>query len=290
MKTKNLIVLIVLFLFVVGCGSNDGGQTKENFKQGYGSLEYNFMENAPPKKIYSGSNFKILLELHNKAAYDLNNGKVKIVGVDEKFFRINYPLERSYNRLEGRNLLNPLGEKFLVEFDAEAFELFENAERYQNDYFLKLSFDSKFEFVDTVCINSNLYNIYNVGCSHTPRKTYSGQGAPMAVTEVESIVYPSSAGTEIEFRVLIKNRGKGKANFVNLEKAELGGKEIKDCRFQSAVQDPKGRKVLFLKDRQEDLIICQLYIPEQSSYMTTLSLDFTYDYEIDQRQSLTMFK
>ncbi len=292
MKLIKLIIIIVLFMFLLGCGADSGGKKGiQNFKQGYGALEVRFLDNAPPKKIYQGSNFKMIAELDNQAAYDIKNGELKIVGVDQKFFLIMPPLTRNFPLLLGKSLINPSGEKIFIEFDVTAKkELFENAERFQNPYFLKLSFDSIFEFTDTICINPNLYEIYDSGCKVQPKKSYSGQGAPMAITELESIIYPSSAGTEVEFRLLIKNRGQGKANFIQLEKVMLGNEELKDCHFQNSIEDPQAKKVLFYESKQEDILICKTYLSGQASYETTLSLDFSYDYEIKERQQLNLYR
>jgi hypothetical protein len=289
MKIIQIVVLMFVLLFLLGCGGPGEGQATYNYKQGFGSLEINFLDSAPPKKIYPESKFKMIVELNNQAAYDIKNGKVKLVGVDGKIFEIQ-PLQEQFNQLLGKSLTSPDGERIFKEFDGKAKELFQNAEKYQNPFFLKVSFDSVFEFVDTLCINPNLYGVFDSGCKVEERKTYSGQGAPVAVTEVESIIYPSSGGAEVEFRILVRNRGKGEANFIELEEAKLGSKELKDCRFQGSIEDPQARKVLFYKDKQEDTLICKLFLHDQKSYMTTLSLDFNYDYEITQQHKLNIIK
>ncbi|MBT4804861.1 hypothetical protein HON71_01685 [Candidatus Woesearchaeota archaeon] len=292
MKLIKFLVIIVLFMFLLGCGSSSGPkQGIQNFKQGYGSLDVRFLDNSPPEKIYQGSKFKMIVELDNQAAYDLEGGQIKIMGVDEKFFLMSSPLTNDFSVLMGKSLVSPSGEKIFVEFDATALnELFENAERFQNPFFVKVSFDSVFEFTDTVCINPNLYEVYDSGCKVQPKKSYSGQGAPVAVTELESVIYPSSAGTETEFRILVKNRGSGKANLVVLEGGKLGNQELKDCHFQNSVKDSQGKKVLFYKKKQEDLLICKLFLRDQVSYETTLSLDFSYNYEISKKHQLNMYK
>ena len=290
MKLIQIITIVLLFLFVLGCGGGGKSQVTYNFKQGYGNLMINFLDNAPPKKIYQDSNFRLIVELDNQAAYDLKNGVVKIVGVDSKMFGIAPPLERNFPYLIGRSLTSPNGEKIYQEFTGGSGQLFENAERYQNPFFVKVSFNSIFEFTDTICINPNLYAVYDSGCKSNEKIGYSGQGAPVAVTEVESIIYPSSAGAEVEFRIMVRNRGNGLAGFIQLEKAELGGKELKDCKFQSSIEDPGRKKVLFYKDKQEDMLICKTFLPDQKSYMTVLALDFSYDYEIKKENKLTLIK
>ena len=296
MKLIKCLVIIVLFMFLLGCGSSSGSkQGIQNFKQGFGSLGVKLLNNAPPQKIYQNSKFKMIVELDNQAAYDIKNGELEIVGVDENFFfsssslKIKFPLLQ--DRLQGKSLVSPSGEKIFLEFEFTALnELFQNAERFQNPFFVKVNFDSEFEFTDTVCINPNLYEVYDSGCKVQPKKSYSGQGAPMAVTELENVVFPSSAGTEAEFRIIVKNRGRGKGTVISLKEARLGNQEFKECKFQNSLKDSDGQKVILYKKKQEVLLICKIFLRDQVSYETTLSLGFDYSYEISNKHQLNLYK
>ena len=91
MKIISCGLILVLALLLFSCGSPGEKQTTYNFKQGYGGLQLSFLENAPPEKIYPNSEFKLIVKLDNQAAYDLINGKVRIVGLDDRYFQIKLP-------------------------------------------------------------------------------------------------------------------------------------------------------------------------------------------------------
>lgn len=290
MKPNFLIkvtILVVMMIFLVSCsGSSGAKQIQYNFKQGVAELNYKFFPNAPPEKIYPKSNFKMILELDNQEAYDITNGKVKIVGLDERFFRVD-PLKKDFQTLLGRSLTNPSGDKDFIEFDGEAFELFENSEEYSANYFLKISYNSKMEFTDSLCLNPKLYEIYDSGCKMEERKSYSGQGAPLVVSEIEPIIYPAGAGAQLELRARLDNLGRGKINDIQFESAKLGNQKFDTCAFQDASKEDVA---ILYKDKQETILICRVFLPDQKSYTTTLTMSFSYDYEVEEQHQLLMVK
>ena len=83
----NVIIGVLCIMFIVGCSGGGGSSTPlENFKRGIAELEINVLDNAPPDKIYQDSPFKLIVELHNKAAYEVDNVKISIVNLDPKYF------------------------------------------------------------------------------------------------------------------------------------------------------------------------------------------------------------
>ncbi len=279
-----LIILLILILFVLGCGTSPGEKALEyNFKQGVSEVQLRTLENAPPDKIYPNTPFKIIVEVDNQAAYDATEGVVRIVGLDNAFFRVDRT-EQSFAQVAGRSALLPEGEKLYLEFDSAAGQLFQNSEEYVNTFFLKTKYNSRMEFTDTICINTNLYGVYDSGCVVEPAKSYSGQGAPLVVREIEEIIIPGSAA---EFRVHLANEGSGQIGKVYLGRTMLGGEELL-CEFQNVGEDK--RTVLFTPEKQDATLICRKFLRDQSSYTTTLLLTFSYDYEIKQEQTLRLVR
>jgi len=281
-----VLVLVLCVLLLMGCGGSGGNADgKQNFKQGFGELVVGFLQNAPPQSIYPGSDFKIILELDNQAAYDLTNGKVSIIGLNNKYFEVK-PETQYFDTLIGRSLLSPVGEKKFLEFAGTSGQLFENANSYRGNYFLKVNYDSIMEFSDTLCINPRLYEVYDSGCKMSDQKSYSGQGAPLAVTDMQVITYPIGTGAKLEFRFKVSNRGQGELDHISLTGAKLGNGAFQKCEFLGASLDI--HKALLDQNRQEATLICEKMITDQNSYETTLSLAFTYSYQSIKQYTLML--
>lgn len=276
-----LILLAFLVFLLAGC---EKGETEMsyNFKQGIAEASFKLMKNAPPEKIYPDSNFMLVVEVDNPAAYDVNDGKISIVGLDDKYFNV-YPLTQNFGLLAGRSFLNPSGEKKMIEFDGYSGELFQNAREYTGPFFLQGTYHSTMEFADTVCLNPNRYQVYDGGCQVEERKTYAGQGAPLAVTEIEEIISP---GSEVEFRVQLKNKGRGKVTSVRLTSASLGGKEL-PCEFPDSLDK---KEITMKRDEQEVRLVCRSFLRSFNSYVTSLALGFSYDYEFRQEHRLKIVR
>src|SRR3989344_2921190 len=145
MKTTTLLILllsVVSMFLLAGCGSDTASGLDYNFKQGTTGLRLHLLENAPPEQLYPLSNFKLVLELDNQAAYDVRDGVVSIVGLDEKYFKV-LPREQSFEVLAGRSLTTPNGEKVFLEFDGTTGDLFQNAEQYVNVFFVEARYNSR---------------------------------------------------------------------------------------------------------------------------------------------------
>tara|TARA_Y100000034_G_scaffold125089_1_gene174192 strand:- start:257 stop:1102 length:846 start_codon:yes stop_codon:yes gene_type:complete len=276
-------VLIIFILFLIGCGSSEPDNLIDyNFRQGYSGLDVSFIDNAPPDQIYPYSEFKIIVELENLAADDIINGKVAILGLEDRYFIVD-PLNQDFADLLGRSLTNPNGDKDVVEFYGSSVDLFQNADEYVNNYLLKISYDSEMEFADSICIKPNLYSTYDGGCE-VEDKSYSGQGGPLAITGMEEIISPNSG---VEFRLNLENKGEGKVGQVTLRRARLGNEAL-ECQFRGERADL--RRTNFDQEQQTTIICRKSFINGQSSYMTTLSMNFDYEYELVQQEQLMMVK
>jgi len=289
-RNLNLLFLIIILVLLVGCNKTPEKVSQYNFKQGVAEMRIDFLDRAPPEEIYPNSDFKMVVELDNQMAYDATTIHVNFVGLNRKYFDVSPPdtgnPQQSLNVLKGRSILFPDGTKEFFPFDGHSGNLFQNAEEYFANYFLTLSYFSKIEFADTICINPNIYDIYDSGCKFDDVKSYSGQGAPLAVDEIEEIILPGS-NPGIEFRVRLKNKGRGKVKMINLDTAKLGS-ELLDCRFQNTIDDLK--TIELKKEKQEAILVCSKALKEQQSYTTTLLFDFSYEYELEKKEKLKLIK
>ena len=287
MKRKLILLILVFSLVLVGCGPQDSTKAiTQNFKLGYNSVDLTLQPNTPPKNLYQKSDFKIIAKVENKAAYDLNNVKVTLVGIVPHYFDI-FQKTIPLGTLVGRSVTNPQGDIRYVDFDGTTKELFLNSEKFDNVYFIRTSFDSNLEFSDVVCLNTQLFEMDSGGCTLTPRKSYKGQGAPVGVVSSETIISPGLSPSA-EFRLKIQNKGRGKAKTVTFKNAKLGN-DVLTCEFEGAL----GNKLTFdfsKSKKKEALLKCKTLIADGASYATSLLANFVYTYEYSYKTKLMLMK
>ncbi len=277
MKIKHLLCFVLL-LFLVGCSFGNSKIIQQDFKQGVRSLGVELLDNAPPKEIRENTNFLIVADLINEEAYDIS-GELNIVGLDEKYFVVT-PGQQEFSMV-GKSLTNPAGDRIFLEFDGLSRDLFQNSEKYLGDFFLKANYETSLEFSDTVCINPSFYDVYSSGCVVKEKQSYSGQGGSLAVNGVEEVIIPNKG---IEFRISLKNKGKGEVGTVKLLEANLGN-QLLDCTFKGA-----GFEKTELEFEEDELLVCETFLQDLRSYETLLSLKFAYDYTIKEKKRLTLVR
>ncbi len=288
MGWKVLILLLILTL-LLGCGGTGDKSGTVNYKTGIKELEPVFEERFFPREAYQNSPLSLSLVLRNNAAYDTNNVRVSVVGFDNQYVLINTP-DAAIERIEGKDMFNPSGGQEDVTFDANVKPLYGGAEYNTQNYRIYLGYDSKIEFAPTVCINPSLYELFDSGCQ-VPNApiSFGGQGGPLAVSAMRELIR-SGYTNEVEFRLTLRNQGKGKVKKVRLGEAKIGNEpmvcELRGGRFitsREAAVDP-------LLIRQDMEVICVKKLKDRRSYLTPLFVELFYEYELDLRQQLTIRK
>ena len=210
----------------------------------------------------------------------MRDGVISILGLDKKYFQLS-PLEEGFDEVLGRSLNAPEGDRILREFDGFAGDLWPGATEYTANFFLQTNYHSLVEFSDSICLNALLYETYGQ-CQTRPQKGYSGQGAPLAVTSLETIITPGSASSA-EFRLTLQNIGRGKVQDVSLLQSQLGN-ELLACQFQAGTSPQTMR----FSSSQSATIVCKKPLRSENPYTTTISLQLSYDYEVTQPHQLRL--
>ncbi len=287
MRIKVLVVLLVVLL-LVGCNSQQPA-AQQNFKQGVKEVQFSFFEGTPPAELFGDTPFTIVVEVENPMGYDAENGDVTLVGLDKKFFFLQETKKlfpASAGVLEGKSETNPAGDRVFLQFNGRTGTLAQNVKEHENNLLLEAHYTSRMEFKDDVCLNPRLYDVHDAGCDVKARKSYSGQGAPLGVTAMEQVTYPGDS-PEIELRLDLRNRGRGRIKEVTIGSARLGGKEI-SCQFKQFGENKK--KALLKPSKQEAKVVCRSRIDSYNSYSTPLFIEFDYDYEFTLRKKITLKK
>lgn len=285
-------LIILTILFMSSCGGSNGGESTiqsldENyFKTGYSGLEVSLEDNHPPDEIYDQSNLNIVVKLENKGAYDLSNGLVQILGFDSAYVEIydqegiEFPSEGYF--LRGKSTDNYDGEVERATFYGYVFPIKQGAEQQMMKYYIKADYDYTNELVEDVCVDLSSYDVYDSGCELDERKRLSGQGGPLAVTEIET--YTNPYDNEIKFYLTIQNKGQGTAEKVSLIQAKLGNDQM-DCEFR----DGDGIIFEFDEDTGQNIELeCSKMVSGTSSYETTLFVEYYYSYTILEQQRITV--
>ena len=283
---KRVFLILLIVLFVVGCQNTPFQRDSKgvDYRTGVSEVEVEFVKNVPPYEVYENSQFQIVPRIVNKAAYPIENGVVTLVGFDRRYFEV-FPLTEEFGYLEGRSELNPVGGIWITDppFDGIAGELTKR-NSYRVGFLARVDYSSFVEYAETVCINSDLYNVHDAGCTVDVEKTYSGQGAPVAITEMEQIITP---GFGVEFRFNVRNRGDGRIKRLVFGSAALGGREI-SCVFKDG--EEQGRSIELDLDETEATLVCNTFVRSFQSYETTLTMSLAYDYAIEEERGITIIK
>lgn len=271
-----IVLLVIISLTAFGCQVSDRG-IEEFKKEGYEELDVLREEGASyfPREAYQGQTFNLDLVLKNKAAYDAKDVRVLLVGFDSAF--VSLILGEEYRDIiGGRSIFNPEGEFADFRFQGQVNDLQGKKSEPQN-YFFYLNYASTLDFTPKPCVGPRpKYKGINTNeCELLPDQIrFNGQGAPLAVETME-VIPPFSEGGEIEFRMKLNNRGKGKVGKVRLERATMVNEEM-DCFFRGKSANIKE---IFFPENEEAELICRKNLETQNRYTSALVISLSYDYQ-----------
>ena len=136
MKIKILIILIIV-LFSLGCTSVTPKIEPEaiDYHKGFIGLKADTAKNLPPKEIMQGNDFVIGLELENKGAFDISEGRIYVYGFEQGYVAINQPIV--YFDVEGKKPGFPEGGYEIINIKARNIAVPEISETYPAAYTIK---------------------------------------------------------------------------------------------------------------------------------------------------------
>lgn len=233
-KIITSIVLMIL-LFLYGCGKSDRGYTptitSKDIYTGKDSLVFEFFDNAPPKEIFENSVLPIGMRLYNRGAHDIEKGYLSI-GLEKTYMEIDENSLKFIDRdarvsfdgperitfgLNGKNIDHPEGEQDVITFTANTKDLGKTDPQSEyHDALIAVTacYEYQTRAVETVCIDTDIYDFKARGEKACEVKTLTlkPQGAPVAVTKIESEMLPDkgdSSKIKPRFMITVKNLGKG---------------------------------------------------------------------------------
>ncbi len=245
---KNIIIIFAILLFISGCDRFFGkgneyapSITSKDIYTGEEGLYMEFFENAPPAEGFEDSVLPIGMRVYNKGAYDIKGGYLS-VSLEKDYMELHEGSLKSINDkfdlsgehitfdLNGKNIEHPEGEYDVVTLTARIKDLSESDPQSESHTSL-ISITSCYEYqtkaVETVCIDTDVYGFKKREKPCEVKKdgiTLNSQGAPVAVTKIESEMLPDKDNPSIikpRFMITVKNLGDGEV--IKRDKAVVRG-------------------------------------------------------------------
>ncbi len=317
MKPKLTVVFILMLLGIMACTSTTRPtQDQERFRIGTEGLHIEFLQNTPAAKIYDDQELNVLIQIQNKGASDLDGtaNRIYLDGFSTDVITGTPISGKQIGRLEGKDRYNLDGDLTIIDFQGNIRNLGSRGiDRLPQT--IKATVCYGYETIASipVCIDPNPFSTRSeeIVCTGG-RGTFSsgtgagigstnlagGQGAPVAVTDVQTESLPGRT----KFRITIKNTGgqNGKgvafrdgfayldrcnpydptgldafrdAGYVYLEDVDIDGMSIAGS---CTPMKPDGHIQLF---SNQAIIFCEYSnMPQSNPYVTPLTIKLRYGY------------
>lgn len=235
---KRIIITIFLVLLISGCINLNPKETAttSSLYKGTKGLELSFVKNAPPSRVFAStsetnpSQFKVAVNIKNKGAYDIlttsygdsdpaqkgifvltpEGGYVDFVEIDE--IQDVLPGDKSaFFEVRGRSLSNDVGDEVMIYSTWEARKLSSLSAVHTSSIFATICYPYRTEVSASACIDPDVYGEGpgKKACEAKNLAFSGGQGAPVAVTNIEVRMVPKGEEVEPQFLIHVENKGDG---------------------------------------------------------------------------------
>jgi len=246
MRLRLVGVLILVVLLLASCGQQTiNPAIREDYRQGSQGLVMTFLQNAPPRKIYTGDPMDITVQLQNRGAWppdDSFDGFLVIHGFDQS--AINGYWEGGNlipATLRGSSQFNPEGSFDTMTFtDADGVRVPFDGDSYQANLIVTACYAYKTIADIQVCVDPDPFAIVEkdrvcfVDQNGVVGIGKGTQGAPIAVSAVTEEI----GAENIFFKIHVSNVGNGRVvelNALNFCPFQLETDEIDKVYFQASL-------------------------------------------------------
>ena len=232
-SNKFSINAVILIMLLAGCGTSSTTAKKDiDLRVGAEGLKIEFLKNTPPAKIFEESVFPVIVKVKNNGAYSIkdNEAAVLSLGVEKDYTKKVSLLAagrvQSFDKgnaalfkLEGKTKINPKGEEQVISYNVQAGRVDPQSEAHQSNIITTVCYPYESVLESSVCIDTDVGNLRpsKKVCQSQDLIFSNGQGAPVAVTKIETNMLPTLAEGQNElsgkispqFLVFVENRGQG---------------------------------------------------------------------------------
>lgn len=295
-KVLRIVILLVLPLVAVffsGCSSYGGGSLL-NAHSGTAALKASFMDDSPPDKVYSGTEFSVGVILDNYGATKITNGMV-VIGADEFNEKMISGADKYTFSIDGRDTTRTFrGERDVTFFKLNAPNIAPKTEQATT-----ISMKTCYSYATTaqanVCIDTVLdtYDSGKRACTMKEKINLGSQGAPITVSEIDiARAFQSRDIVRFVFTIRVSNAGNG---FV-IRQSDIS-KFCGSGAFSDTSQSAFGRAIVSatlgvdklictgkdyadLSQNDEDYVVCTSKdMPvKDNAYATPLKVNVAYGY------------
>ena len=240
-NNKKAVVIIGILLVLVVASGCEGGKifgkkqdkrpiTDADIRKGTDGLDMEFLKNAPPENVFEGSqddggkvitsDFPISLRLKNEGASNIEEGI--LIFASEKAY-VNVSLESKERQefiIKGKSIYSPVGDEEFVTLTAGAKRISAQSETHPSTIFATACYPYNTILGTSVCIDTDIIGeVRGKKVCDIKDLTFSeGQGAPVAVTKIETRMLPDVDVNKVKphFIIFIENKGNGEV--VNSDK------------------------------------------------------------------------
>ena len=313
---KNLTILFITALLITGCQSQQSNIiTYVDIYKGTDGLDMNFLPNAPPKEVYSNEDFIAGVQLENKGAFNIgeSEGYLSFVIEDDYMEIVGQEDEKILFELEGKSSFNPKGTKDTKTIKLKAKDVDTQSESHTSLVTVSACYKYKTTLGIEACVDADVYDLtQKIKACDTQDQTFSGQGAPVTITKIETRMLPHEDENKVKpsFMIYIKNKGNGEVvKGDSVEKAcssetlsheafntiyanaKLSNQPL-DCSPKEIQGSETKEGYIRLKDK-EDFIRCTLtdgILKNKGTYITPLTIDLDYGYTLSASKEVKILK
>lgn len=289
MNKKTIIFTILIFtILITSCTSGPSNKKVQpvNYHTGTKGLEMKFTTSAPPDKIYKSTPLDVIIEYSNKGAYEIQGGKLYLSGFDPKYISFS-PSSVENLVAEGKSVFNPNGEiKQITTFSDNSIGagIPTSVDKIKQTIKATACYNYRTEASFDVCINPKTMNSVTEDiCQNGPVSASGGQGAPIAITNIEEEIYQN----KLQFKIYFQNSGGGtvlKSSAINnchtsLNRNDANKVEVIEVSFSDKTMRCDPQNPVNIDDSGKGFIFCY-YQGDlgQSAYKTTLKIVLDYGY------------
>ncbi len=209
-KIKLLSSILTLIIIIIsGCSSSSTSKSElgnEKYFTGNQGIVLNFLQDAPPTKLFEGDDLVVMIQYFNKGATDVNGGTIYLTGYDTKYITLS-PSQININAV-GKSINNPDGNiPYIQTSKSNSIRMPEDTDSFRQKIQATACYQYKTIASAEICIAPNAFTtMQNPVCTVKPVISLAGgQGGPVAVTKVEQEIM----GNRVQFKIFFQNTGGG---------------------------------------------------------------------------------